>query len=54
MASHGWMDGRIGFENNRRWDPEIWDSIKNYWSQADWNVAKGIKEGFLLWYGAHK
>lgn len=48
------MDKKLGFENNRYWRPEWIESIENYWKQADWNIAKGMKEGFLLWYDAYK
>jgi len=48
------MDNRIGFENNRYWKPEYSFTLGGYWLQADWNIAKGMKEGFLLWYDAYK
>lgn len=40
------MDHRIGFENNRLWVPDN----EHYWEQVDWDIALGIKEGFLMWY----
>lgn len=48
------MDGRIGFENNRYWHKEWNVSEENLWKQADWNIAKGMKKGFLMWYEANK
>jgi hypothetical protein len=48
------MDGRAGFENNRAWHDDWINNENNYWRQADWNIAKGMKDGFLMWYNAHK
>lgn len=48
------MDGMIGFENNRYWDIGWERTEENFWKQADWNIAKGIKEGFLMWYDINK
>jgi hypothetical protein len=51
---HEPLDSRIGFKNNRYWKPEYSSIPGGYWLQVDWNIAKGMKEGFLLWYEAHK
>lgn len=51
---HKPLDSRIGFENNWNWKPEYSSIPGGYWLQADWNIAKGMKEGFLLWYEAYK
>ena len=48
------IDNRVGFENNRYWNPDWEETEENYWKQADWNIAKGMKEGFLLWYSVYK
>jgi hypothetical protein len=45
---------RIGFENDRNWTPQYSFDPEKYFLQADWNLAKGIKEGVLFWYGAYK